>query len=101
MPIMNKTPVNSDNNDDHYEALVKRQIRNIKNYDTVRNYDLFSIGSTVVVQWEDGWLWTHWTIAVAGNNNHKNRSYTIRITRTGHIVTKNSRHIKTTLIPAE
>ena len=43
-------PINSDNNDDHYEALVKRQIRNYKNYDTARNYDLFSIQSTVAVQ---------------------------------------------------
>ena len=43
-------PINSDNDDDHYEALVKRQIRNDENYDTARNYDLFSIWSTVAVQ---------------------------------------------------
>ena len=50
MPIINRIPINSDNGDDHYEVLVKRQIRNDKNYDTARNCDLFSIGSAVAVQ---------------------------------------------------
>ena len=50
---INRIPFDSDNDDDHYEVLIKRQ-RNDKNYDTARNYDLFSIGSTVAVQWEDG-----------------------------------------------
>ena len=57
MPIINRTPINSDNNDDHYEVLVKRQIRNDKNYDTARNYDLFWIGSTVVIQWQGRDCW--------------------------------------------
>ena len=50
MSIINRIPVNSDNDDGHYEALVKRRMRNDKNSDTAKNYDLFSIGSTVVVQ---------------------------------------------------
>ena len=54
MPIINRIPINSDNDEDHYEALVKRQTRNDKNYDTARNYDFFSIGSIVAVQQEDG-----------------------------------------------
>ena len=58
MPIIYSITINSVNDDDHYEALVKRQIRNYKNYDTTRNYYLFSIGSTVAVQQEDGGLWT-------------------------------------------
>ena len=33
--------------------MVKRQITNDKNYDTARNYDLFSIVSTVTFQQED------------------------------------------------
>ena len=55
----------------------------IRIYDTARNYDLFSIGSTVAVQQEDGGLWTQGTIV--GDHNDKNRSYTIKITRTGDI----------------
>ena len=50
MPIINRIPINSDNADDHYEALVKSQIRNDKNYDTARDCNLFSMGSTVAVQ---------------------------------------------------
>ena len=54
MPVINRLPINSDNFDDHYVALVRRQMRNDKIYDTTRNYDLFSIRSTAVVQQVDG-----------------------------------------------
>ena len=50
MPILYRIAINLDNDEDHYEALVKRQARNDKNYDKARNYDLFSIGSTVPVK---------------------------------------------------
>ena len=50
VPIINRIPIYSDNVDVHYGALVNRQIRNNKNYDTARKYDLFSVRSTVVVQ---------------------------------------------------
>ena len=35
-----------------------------------------------------------WKIVGADNHNHSNRSYTIWIMMTGHIVTRNSKHIK-------
>ena len=50
MPIINRIPINSHKNDDHYEALLKRQTRNDTSYDMMRNYDSFSIGSTVAIQ---------------------------------------------------
>ena len=50
MPIIYRLPFNSDNDDEHYEALVNRQTKNDRKYDTAINYDSFSIGSTVVVQ---------------------------------------------------
>ena len=81
--------------------MVKRQIRKDKNYDIAGNYDLFLIGSTVVVQQEEGGPGTHGTIVCIGNHNLNNRSYTISITVTGYIVTRNSKHIKTTPITAE
>ena len=40
----------SNDSDKHYDALVTRQTRNDKNYNTSRGYDSFSIGSTAVVQ---------------------------------------------------
>ena len=50
MPIINRLPINMDNDDEHYEVLVNRQGKHDKKYDTARNYDLFSIWSNVVVQ---------------------------------------------------
>ena len=46
-------------------------------------------------------MWTHCTIVGVGDHYHNNISYTIRITRTGHIVTRNTKHIKITPITAE
>ena len=48
MPIINRPPVNSNNNNEHYEALEK-ETKNDKNHDTSRNYASFLLGSTVVV----------------------------------------------------
>ena len=59
MPIINRIPIHSDNSDDHDEALVKKQSRIDKKSETVRNYDLFSIRSTVAIQQEDGGPWSH------------------------------------------
>ena len=62
---------------------------------------IFSIGSAVVAQWEDGGPWTHWTVVAKGDHNHNNRSYMIRIFRTDQIVTRNRKHINTTPITVE
>ena len=86
-----------DNDEERYEALINRQAKNDKKYDTAINYNLFSIGSTVVVvQQEDGGSWTHGTVVGRGDHNHNNRSYTIRVTETGLIITRKSKHTKTT-----
>ena len=69
MPIINRLSINANNEDEHFEALVNKQTRNEKNYDISRNYDSFSIGSTVAVVGRDV-------------HNHSNRSYMIRFTRT-------------------
>ena len=101
MPIMNRLPINSDNDDEHYEAVVNRQTKIDKTYDTARNYASFSIGSTVVVQQEDGGKWTDGRVFGRGDHNHSNRSYTIRLTKTGCIINRNSKHIKATPITAK
>ena len=41
MPILNRLQLNFNNDDEHYEALVKRQTENDKNHDTSRNYASF------------------------------------------------------------
>ena len=58
MPIVNRPAIISNNDDEHYEALVTRQTENDQNYDTSRSYASSSLGSPVVVQSEDGRPWT-------------------------------------------
>ena len=100
MPIVNRPLTDLNNVDEHYEGLVKRQAKNNKNHYTSRNYASFPSGSTVVGQCKDGGPWTHGTVFGRGNHNH-NRSYMICTTKTGHIVTRNSKHIKAIAIIAE
>ena len=54
MPKINMLLINLHNNVEHSEVLINRQAQFYKKCETARNYDLFSIGFTVVVQWEDG-----------------------------------------------
>ena len=60
MPIINRPPVGSDNNDKHYEALVKRQMKNDKSHDASRKYAAIPVGSTVVVQHKYWWNVDPW-----------------------------------------
>ena len=64
-----------------------RQTKNDKDKDTSKNFVSLPLGSTVVVQCEDGGPWTHGTIEGKGNHNHHDRSYKIHITKTGRLVT--------------
>ena len=59
MPIINRLPINADNDDDYYESLVDRQIKDDKNYDTLKNYNSIPTGLTVVVPREGGGPQTH------------------------------------------
>ena len=54
MPVVNRVPINSNNDDDHCEALVEREEKADRNYDTLRNYNSTLRGSAVVVQWGYG-----------------------------------------------
>ena len=50
MSIINGLPINLDNNDEHYEVLVNRQTKIIRNTILPEIILLFPIGSTVAVQ---------------------------------------------------
>ena len=81
MPIINRLTIHMDNDDDQYETFINRQAQNDKKYNTARSYDLFSIGSTVAVQQEDGGPWMHATVVGSGDHSHNNRSYIIKVTK--------------------
>ena len=83
MPLINRPPVGIDKDGECYEVLVDRKIKDDENQGTPRNYVYISTGSTVVVQHEDGQLWTHNTVEGKGDHNHHDRSYNICIKKTG------------------
>ena len=56
-----------------------RQHINNPNNDASQIFASIPIGSTVVVQREDGGPWTHGTIVGKGDHNHHNQSYNIQI----------------------
>ena len=50
MPVMNRPPINRDNDDKHHQTLVHRQGKNDQDNDTSKIFMSIPIGSTVVVQ---------------------------------------------------
>ena len=101
MLVTDRKPGSVDNDDEHHKKLVHRQSKNDTNNDASQVFVSISLGSTVVVQQEDGAPWTHGTIVGKGDHNHHNHSYKIKITITGRIITCNSQHIKPKSITAE
>ena len=53
MPMINRIPISTDNDDEHHKVLAERQTKNDKNHDTARNYSILLTGSTVAVLRED------------------------------------------------
>ena len=72
MPLINSTPKIIENDDKHHKALVKRQTKNDKKYDTARNYTLLPTGSTVAVQRKGVDRWTTGIILGREDYNHNN-----------------------------
>ena len=99
MPVLDHTLIGQDCDDNHHSKLLDRQHRN--NNDASPIFASIPIGSAVVVQQEDGGLWTHGTIVGTGNHNHHNRAYTIQLTTNGRQITCNRWHIKPTSITAD
>ena len=93
--------VSGDNDDDHHSKLIHRQHKNVTNNDASAVFASIPTGSTIVVQQEDGGLWTHGMIVGKGDHNHHDQSYIIQITTTGRRITNNRQHIRLTSITAD
>ena len=98
IPIIRK---GINNDEDHYKAIVNREIKDDKNQDTPRNYVSILTGSTVAVQCEEEGPWTHGTMEGKGDHNNHERSYNVCITKTGLLVTRDRKHINPAQITAE
>ena len=94
MPVVNRLETSIENDDEYHKVLVKRQTENDRNHDTLRNYALLPIGSTVAVQWGDGDRWTHGTVVGKGYHNHNNRFYIIHATKTVRMITRKRKQCK-------
>ena len=60
--------------------------------------EILPIGTQVMVQKEDTGPWTHGTITDHNKAKHNMRSYRIKLSLTGHVVTRNTKHIRKTVI---
>ena len=100
MPVVDRKPVSVDNDDVHHRKLIHRQSKNNTNNGTSQVFVSIPIGSTVVVQQEDGGPWTHGMIVGKGNHNHHNQSYNVQVRTMGRIITHNRQHIKPTSVTA-
>ena len=69
--------------------------------DTSPVFPYIPTGSAVVVQQEDGRLWTHGTGVGSGDYNHHGRSYIIQLTIDGRHITQNRWHIKPTTLTSD
>ena len=67
LPVINRPSVGIDNDQEHYGAIVKRQMKGDKGRDTPKMYVSILIVSAVVVQLEYGGPWTHSTIEGKGD----------------------------------
>ena len=100
MPIINRIPISTDNDDEHHKPLVESQTKTDRKHDPARNYSILPIMSTVAVKREDGNRWTQGTIVGKGDHNHHDQFYIIGVTKTGKTITRNSEHMKTRTITA-
>ena len=46
LQVVNRVPINTNNDDDHYEVLMGRQEKADKKYNTLKNFNSFPMGST-------------------------------------------------------
>ena len=50
MPVINRSPINTGNGNDHYETLVERKTKAGKNYDTLKDDNCIPIRSSILIQ---------------------------------------------------
>ena len=70
MPVLDRKPIGRDNDDENHSKLVHRQHKSHGYNDASQIFASIPIGSTVVVQQEDGGPWTHRTIVRKGDPDH-------------------------------
>ena len=86
---LSRPPILCDNDGNNHTALANRQSQSNKEADTHVNIYFLPMGSTVVVQQEDGGPLMHGTIIGDGAKDHSVRCFKIRVTKTRYIISWN------------
>ena len=94
MPVLDQKPIGKDYDDMHHRRLLERQHKN--NNDASPVFASIPAGSAIVVQQEDGRLWTNGTVVNIGAHNHHGCTYIIQLTTNGRRITHNRQHIEPT-----
>ena len=97
LPQISRVPINIDDGA-QYKALEACKI-NIARTIMFKKNPVFSIGSTAeAVQWKHGESWMHGVTVKPNRSDNRGCSYTIWVTKTGRIITCNTKHIQATPI---
>ena len=91
-------PININADDEDYEALKAHQDKYLKGSDIQNDSLSFPIGSTVVIQGEDGGPWIYCIIVETNNIDHNGQSYIIIVTKVGRLITNNMKHTSRTFL---
>ena len=98
---MKRELININNDDTWYKALRAHLDKYVKDSDTCKDSLSFPLGSTVAMHCEDEGPWIHAVIEEATNNDHRGRSYIIRVTKMDRLIMQNKRLMQSTPITVE
>ena len=93
MPIINRSTINGEKDDNNYEEIVAIQHKGGKKYDDLRISNSIPIVPTVALQCKDRGLWTNGKIIDKRNYNYNEQSYRMHIKKTGWLITRNSKYV--------
>ena len=101
LPKFIRTPMIFDNDESNHAALIKRQSHVYTGTDTCEHILFLPTGSTVALQCKNGEHWMHGIVVAHRSDYHHSRSYRIQVSKAGYIITRTSRHVKTTPVKTE
>ena len=100
-PKPSRSPTLFDHGVDHYTILLERQWNAENDKDTHKSSLFLSGKLNVVVQCEDGGLWTYRTVFGHSPKVHSKRSHKITVMKIGYMITRKQPYVKNTPIWAE
>ena len=98
---ISRNPINVDRGDTHCEETEVHQRKNVKGKETWKDPCILITGITVATQQEDRRTWIHGVIVKHNNDDHRGYCYTVRVMKTGRLITGRTKDICSTSKTAE